>query len=407
MPTFTFTARDGSGTLSTGSMVADSISAAVESLRAEGKYPTSLAPAESAAPKRASSLSLSFAPRFSRRDLVQFVTQLQIMIETGVTLSEAMESIASQSHKPHVAKIVADLAHHVSGGDTFSSALQRHPRSFPRLLVALVAASEKSGMMSKLLGRAVHYLRDEQDTIRRVRGAITYPAIMMAFALSTTIFLMTFILPKFTAIYAAKGAALPILTRWLMSLSDFLIGGWLWLILGMGGAGFGIWQYVRTPSGHRLLNYIQLQIPVFGPIFKKLHLSRGLRMIGTMASSGISLPDCVKTAHDLCPNVYFQELWDQVSRQIQAGKQFSEALFQSPLVPKSMAQMLHSAEKGGKLAHVMEQVSGFAETELKEQIVEMTRYIEPAMIMMMGGIIGTVALALMLPIFTISKVMVK
>jgi type IV pilus assembly protein PilC len=115
----------------------------------------------------------------------------------------------------------------------------------------------------------------------------------------------------------------------------------------------------------------------------------------------------VRTAYDLCPNVYFQELWDDVSVKIQAGKQFSEPLFQSPLVPRSMAQMLHSAEKGGRLASVMELVSGYAEAELKEQIAELTRYIEPAMIVVMGGIIGTVAIALMLPIFSISRVMAK
>jgi type IV pilus assembly protein PilC len=148
-------------------------------------------------------------------------------------------------------------------------------------------------------------------------------------------------------------------------------------------------------------------MPLMGKMFQKMHLARGLRLIGTMAGAGINLPDCVRTAYDLCPNVHFQDLWDRVSKQIQVGKQFSQPLFESPLVPRSTSQMLYSAEKGGRLATVMEQVAGFEEIELKESIAEMTRYIEPVMIVIMGAIIGTVALALMLPIFSISHVIVK
>jgi type IV pilus assembly protein PilC len=144
-----------------------------------------------------------------------------------------------------------------------------------------------------------------------------------------------------------------------------------------------------------------------GGMFRKLHLSRGMRMIGTMAGAGVGLVDCVATANELCDNVYFRELWDNVSEQIQAGKQMSEPLSQSNLVPRPIAQMIHSGEKGGKLAFVMEQVAGFSEQELKDTITELTRYIEPIMIIVMGFIIGGVALALMLPIFTISRVVAR
>jgi type IV pilus assembly protein PilC len=141
-----------------------------------------------------------------------------------------------------------------------------------------------------------------------------------------------------------------------------------------------------------------------GAMFRKLHLSRGLRMIGTMAGAGVNLLDCVNTAHDLCDNVYFRELWMEVRSKIQSGKQVSEPLSNSPLVPRSISQMIHSGEKSGKLAQVTETVAGFSEQELKETIADLTRYIEPIMIVVMGIIIGGVALALMLPIFTISRV---
>jgi type IV pilus assembly protein PilC len=404
MPTFAYSARDQHGAAVTGNLVAETLSHASQLIRAEGKYPTSVVPTSvSAEPARA-------RPRgtwMSRKDLIHISTQLAIMVETGVTLSDALDCIATQSEKPNVKKIMAETCHEVQAGMDLSAALQKNPRAFPRLFIALIAASEKTGMMAKLLQRANNYLRDEHETLRRVRGALTYPAIMLGFALSTTIFLLAFVLPRFTAIYAAKKAALPVPTIILMWISNLIIKQWPLLLAGLSTLVMGFYAILRTPRGSRAFDYVQLHLPLLGPMYRKLYLSRGLRLVGTMASGGVSLVDCVKTAHDLCANSYFKNLWNEVSDQIQAGKQFSEPLFENPLVPRSVSQMLHSAERSGKLAQVMETVSGFAEEELKQTIVEMTRYIEPIMISIMGAIIGSVVIALMLPIFTISKVIVK
>jgi type IV pilus assembly protein PilC len=408
MPAYSFTARDSAGQPSSGTLMAESLEIAQQMLRADGKYPTSLRlSTESETQVAAVPTDDDADIKISRADVIQISHQLSIMIETGVTISEALDCIASQSERPRVKALVQDLSRNVLEGRDFSTALSRHPRTFPRLFISLIRASEKSGMMSKLLNRAVAYLRDEQETIRKVRGALTYPGIMLTFAISTTIFLLAFVLPKFTVIYASKKAALPTPTKILMNMSDFIVDHWLALILGAVAAVIAGWFYFSTEGGARVWHYIQIRVPLLGKMFKKLHLARGLRMIGTMSGAGISLVDCVNTARDLTANQYFRELWSGVSEQIQAGKQLSEPLFHSPLVPRSVTQMLHSGEKGGKLAFVMEQVSTYAEQELKEQIANLTRYIEPAMIVVMGFIIGGVALALLLPIFTISRVMAQ
>ena len=161
----------------------------------------------------------------------------------------------------------------------------------------------------------------------------------------------------------------------------------------------------QTIPGRRdARTYVQLHLPLMGAMFRKLHLSRSLRMIGTMAGAGVPLTDCVATANDLSDNVYYRDLWTSVLQDINVGKPLWEPLSHSKLVPAAVTQMIHSGEKSGKLAHVIDQISAFAESELKEQIAELTRYIEPLMIMIMGVIIGGVALALLLPIFSISKV---
>jgi type IV pilus assembly protein PilC len=324
-----------------------------------------------------------------------------------VVLSEALECIAKQAEKPNVKALVGDVSQQIQAGVSLSDALGRHPRSFPRLFIALIRASEKSGMLSRLLNRAVAYLRDEREIVRKVKGALIYPLIMFSFALTTTVFLLAFVLPRFTIIYASKKAALPVPTRVLMLLSEFLVGNWIALVVGAACTVVGLVVYLRTPGGLRAWHCVQLHAPLFGRLYRKAHLSRGLRMVGTMAGAGVSLLDCVTTAHELGGNTYYRDLWRRIGDHIQAGRQFSDPLFESPLVSRSVAQMIHSGEKSGKLATVMEQVAAFAEQELKEQIAALTRYIEPLMIIVMGLIIGGISLALLLPIFTISKVMTQ
>lgn len=409
MPTFVYSARDSSGLLMNGTIIAASVAEASKALRAEGKYPTAVNPASDAPGGPASGAGDSSGAaspniKITRDDVIQFSTQLAIMVETGVTLTEALDCIANQSERPNVRKLIEDVARQVQGGADFSASLARHPRSFPRLYIALIKASEKSGMMSKLLIRANTYLKDEAEILRKVKGALTYPGIMLAFATTTTIFLLAFVLPRFTTIYEGKGAALPMPTKVLMNMSGFLVGHWMALVAGLSTLGVLGYLYFTTEGGARVGHWIQINVPMIGKMFRKLHLARTLRMVGTMAGAGVNLVDAVQTAQDLCANTYYRELWGRVSEQIQAGKQLSEPLFQSALVPRGISQMLHSGEKSGKLGVVMEQVSGYAEQELKEQIADLTRYIEPAMIIIMGLIIGGVALALLLPIFTMSRV---
>jgi len=408
MPNFAYTARDTAGQVSTGSVSAETVAAALQLIRAEGRYPVSVqeTPENGEADDAADAREMGRAGvKVPRSEVIQLATQLSVMLDTGVTLIDALECVGQQEASPAVTALVADLAEQLQGGTSFSAALERHPRSFPRLFVALMKASEKSGMMSKLLQRAVAYLRDEQDTVRKVRGALTYPSIMLGFAVTTTVFLLAFVLPRFTVIYANKRAALPVPTKVLMGMSDLVVNHWFALVAGIAATVTAAYYYLRTPGGRRVWDQIQLNAPLLGPMFRKLHLARGLRMVGTMAGAGVPLTECIATARDLCANGQFRGLWDRVSEQIQAGQQLSEPLFASPLVPRSVAQMIFSGEKSGKLASVMEQVATYSELELKERIAAMTRYIEPAMIVIMGVIIGGVALAMLLPIFTISKVM--
>lgn len=401
MPNFAYTARDSAGLPVSGTISAANLADVGKQLRAEGKFPINVQPVQSRA-----QVPSNTGIKITRNEVVQLSTQLAIMVETGVTIAEALDCITQQATKPKLRKLLQEVLQQVQGGTDFSTALARHPRSFPTLYLALIKASEKSGMLPKMLQRATTYLREEAEIVRKVKGALTYPGIMFAFAMTTTLGLLIFVLPRFTSLYASKKAALPLPTKILMDISDALINQWMYIAPLTIGLVVGLWLAVKyTAAGRQALHRVQISAPMMGSMFRQMHLARGLRMIGTMASSGVHLMDCVTTARDLCPNVHFQRLWTEVEQQLHQGKQLSDPLFNSPLVPRAIAQMISSAEKSGKLAQVMEQVAGYSEQELKERITELTRYIEPAMIVLMGVLIGGITMALLLPIFTISRVM--
>src|SRR3954470_19059123 len=229
MPNFAYTARDESGNPVSGTMTAASVAEVSQNLRQQRQYPISVRPAS--ASEGGKEVRAAAGIKIPRAEVIQISTQIATMLETGVTLIEALDCVALQADKnPRLKALIEDLSVQVQGGTDFSTALSRHPRSFPRLFVALIRASEKSGMMSKLIVRGTNYLRDEQETMRRVKGALTYPGIMLAFAITTTTFLLAFVLPRFTVIYASKGAALPMPTQVLMTASNVVIEHWLALI---------------------------------------------------------------------------------------------------------------------------------------------------------------------------------
>ena len=345
-------------------------------------------------------------PRLKRSELVLLSSQLGVMLETGVTISDALECIIQQSDKPHVKAVVERVAAAVGRGEDLSVAVARQPRSFPRVFVALIRASEKGGMLPRMIERANGYLRDEQEIVRKVRGALTYPAIMLTFAVMTCIAMLTFVLPRFTVLYKGKEHLLPMATKILMGMSSTITNHWAYLIPGTLAVLLMLWSWLRTEAGRELWHRAQLRLPLIGPLFRKLHLSRGLRLVGTLAGAGVSLVDCLENAEQLAGNRLYARMWNQIGERIRQGQPFSDALRASALVPASTAQMLHSGESAGKLSLVMERVAHHSEEELKQTIAEVTRYIEPAMIVLIGAIIGGITLAMLLPVFTVSRVMV-
>ena len=405
MSTFAYTARDSAGQLINGTLEAMDVDEASRQLRTEGKFIVRL---KEAGPAGAEPRPLTLEQRYRhvrRDDVIHFAHQMSVMVETGVALGEALESIAEQTTNEHFAAVVRDVTEAVQGGTSFSSALARHGRVFPPLMVSLLRAAEASGTMGAMLERISAYLTKERNTIRSVRGAMAYPVVMMVVALAVTIFLLAFVLPRFGTIYANRGAVLPAPTRLLLGLSELITGYWyVWVALIAAGV-VGL-LYARTrPGGRRALDWLKLNAPVVGPMFRQLYITRATRTMGTMINAGVPMLDMIAITRDVTRNVYFEHLWDHVDEQLRQGVQLSRAFFQSDLVPSPISRMIHSGEKAGRLGLVMERIAAFTEHDFDESVKRTTQFIEPAMVVIMGVVIGFVAISLLLPIFSVGRVM--
>ena len=345
-------------------------------------------------------------------ELILFTTQLSVMLDSGVVLSDALDAIAESTSVRNSATfkwIIMDVSETVKSGENFSRALASYPRIFSTMFISMVKASEASGKMAEMLSVLSGYLNFESETRKRIKGALTYPFIMALMAVAATGTLMFFVLPRFMGIYEARGAALPRLTQMLVRFSkllgnfEFMTGAVTVAIL----AGAGLYWWAHSVSGRRVIDYIKIHTPVIGTMFIDTVVTRSMRIMATMVNTGVSLLDSIRVIQGSCQNYFFQRLWIDVDERIQDGYQLSESILissSSELIAPGIIQMLRAGEKSGKLGEVCDKVSVFYEKKLENSIKNVMALIEPVMITIMGAIIGTIAIALLLPVFRISSV---
>lgn len=278
------------------------------------------------------------------------------------------------------------------------------------MFISMVKASEASGKMPQMLNVLGGYLAFESDTYKRIKGALTYPLIMMVVAVMATAILMFFVLPRFTKIYEAKGATLPAITRALVWFSQILTDpeSLTIIVTGLLAVGYGLYYWSQTLAGRRSIDGLKLRMPIIGKMFIDSVVTRSMRIISTMVNTGVSLLDSIEVVKGVCENYYFQQLWAETDRKIRAGYQFSESISLAPyseLIEPGIIQMLHAGEKSGKIGLVSDKIAIYYEKRLQDSIRTATALIEPIMIVGLGGVIGTIAIALLLPVFKISSVM--
>lgn len=340
-----------------------------------------------------------------RTDVIFFTTQLAVMIETGVSLSTALAGLIHQEQNPTFRAILEQLRYAVESGQDFSAALAKHPKLFDKTYVSLVKASEATGTLGEMLSRISEYLRRQHETISKVRASLTYPVVMLVMALAVTIFLLTWVLPQFTPIFASRGVDLPKATLVLMVVSDALIAHWYWWLAGLIVLIVSLVYAKRTPKGQEVWDSIKINLPIVGPAVKKVVISRSIRTLGVMVEGGVSMLDAIQLAADVSGNIHYERLWLRVLDQVTAGNEINDGLNDDRLFPPTLRQMIASGEETGKLNVVLGQASEFYDRQVEIALKTTTSILEPLMIAIMGVIVGGIGMALLLPIFSLSRPM--
>ena len=344
-----------------------------------------------------------FAPRVKKVEVADVTSQLGLMVDTGINLSVALQGIAEQAKNPTLKQAIESLKASVDSGEDFSSALARFPRLFDETYVSLVRASEATGSLGEMLDRIATYMRKEAETWSKVRAALAYPAIMLVMATGVTIFLIAFIFPKFAPLFERKGVHLPRPTIILMAVSDTFTNYWYFWIMALAAVVGALIASKMTEAGRQASDWLRIHLPIVGTVQRKVIVGRSLRTLGTMLSGGVPLLDALQLCSRVAANTYYQQLWSDVSQAVIEGRRITDALWGTPLLPPTIVQMIASGEEAGKLDRVLDRISIYYERDVENALKTATSIIEPVMIAIMGVVVGSIAMALLLPIFTLSQ----
>jgi type IV pilus assembly protein PilC len=344
---------------------------------------------------------VEFGP--SRKDILHFTSQLAVMIRAGISLQDALEAIGSQHDNAKFKAVICDLKLHIEEGNSFSQALAEHPQVFNNLYINMVAAAEASGSLSDMLQKLAEYLDQETETRSQIKGAMVYPAIIAVMAVSVTVFLLCFVLPRFTTIFRGKEDLLPLPTVILMASSAFLRHWWFVIVPAIGAALWGFYFFINTTAGRAWWDRTKLILPLIRTLCRSLYITRGLHTMGVLTRAGVPILNTISITAHISGNVLYKEMWLGVYEEVRQGKKIAAALARYTLMPSSVVQMIRSGEDSGNMADVLRDVSAFYGRELKTVIKTVTSMIEPIMIVCMGCLVGFIAMSIILPIFKMSS----
>ncbi len=399
MPTYQYKARDKQGRLINAVIEADDIRTAARVLREKGLFI-----AEIKEPGRGLQAEIKLPglePKPGLKDLAIFSRQLATMLNAGLPIVQALAILERQTEKKKFQEILKQIRTEVEGGANFSEALSKH-KLFSRLYINLVRAGETSGTLDAILDRLATFLENELALLGKIRSALTYPAIVFVFAVGVTYFLLTTIVPQFAQILTGLGSELPLLTRALMAISDFLRQGTLFILLIAVGLYFAYRSYYRTDKGRHQIDQIKLKLPVFGNLMKKSALARFSRTFGLLISSGVNIVEALDITKGTAGNAIVEDILEQTKIAIQAGEPLYTTVQANPQVfPPMVSSMMAIGEETGALDTMLTKIADFYEREVDEAVSALTAAIEPLMIIFLGFIVGVIVAGMFLPLFKI------
>ena len=397
--TFEYTARNIEGKPITGKIDGQNEREAIEKLGAKGLLVVSFKLVE--AGKGAAAVKIG---RIPMHRLAAFTRQMATMIRAGMPIMQSLEALGRQSSHPAMKLLILDVTSAVAQGLALSEALARHPKIFSKLYVCMVQAGESSGTICELLERLAVYLESTVRLRKKVRTAMTYPVIVSVMAIGITIFLVTCIIPVFGDIYKEFGHSLPAPTRILINVSELVRHNLLGFLIGGALLVYGAVKLRRTEKGSWLWDKYKMKAPLFGPLAQNIALARFSRTMGTLLRSGVAILNSCDIGGKSAGNILFEAASIQMGQHIKSGMTFTDALRKYAIFPPLMQEMVNAGEQTGAVPEMLEQVANYYDQEVENSLSSLTSMIEPLLIAFLGIVLGSVVVAMFLPIFNISQI---
>ncbi|MDE2311863.1 MAG: type II secretion system F family protein [Patescibacteria group bacterium] len=401
MPEFTYNALTRDGRHETATIVAASAAAAGHMLKEKGLLPTELKEKRAIAPFLEQLKNIGTIPLAEK---INFVENLSIMLKAGISVSRGLNIQKKQTRNSRFKVILNDIAQQVESGKSLGDAIAKYPKIFSNIFVSMIRVGELSGNLEKSLEYLSIQLQRDANLRSKVKGAMIYPSVIVGAMVIIGVLMSIFVLPQLTSVFKEFSGELPLSTKVVIAIAD-LMGGHAVLAIGlMVGLIGSVTAFLRTPNGERSLDFVLLHFYIINTIVKKINLARFSRILSSLLKSGIPIVQALEVAADSMGNVYYKELLQRSSRDVKLGRPLTEALgSDTNLFPVLVVQMLQVGEESGAVEEILSQLAGHYEEEVDDTLKNLSSIIEPLLLLVIGGVVGLLAMALISPIYQISQ----
>lgn len=397
---FYYKARTKSGEIQTGNVEASNRTAALEVLHRHNLVVIAI---KDRGGKDLFNQDLSFLSGIKGRDIVVFSRSLSSLFDAGVPLVEAIRVLATQSENEYLRKVLFEIATDVDGGVSFSRALSQHSNVFTQFYVSMIKTGEVSGNLQKTLNYLADYLESEYNLKSKVKSALTYPIFIIFVFFAVGLIMLLFVIPSLGKVLKEISPdKLPALTRGLFTVSDFVVQWWWLFIFGLAGAVVGILFYVKTTDGRQLWHNLELRLPIFGDLLKKIYQARFANNLSTLIRGGLPIIQSLKITSEVVGNMTYGRIINELADQVKTGATIESILKRYPFHFSPLAtQMIAVGEKSGKLEGILAKVASFLEADINRTVANLTALIEPIMIIVLGVGVGIVVASIVIPMYSV------
>ncbi len=398
---FKYVAIDSANTQREGTVDAGTIDAAISAVSKRGYTVISIDPVDEK--KSLFNIELNFFQGVSNKEIVILSRQIATLFQAHISPLRIFRLLSAEIENPYLQNVLNQIVEELQGGSSIARALASHPTVFSSFYVNLVRAGEESGSLEKSFNYLADYLDRSYEVTSKAKNALVYPAFVISIFFIVMGLMLTLVIPKVAQILIDSGGELPIYTKIVIGLSNFLVDYIGFILVIISGTIIGLWQFVKTPVGRRAYDELMISLPVMGNLQRKLILMRFCDNMSTMLTSGISLVQALEVTSDVVGNVVFKEIIDAALSDVKAGRSFADSISEYPEIPGVLAQMIKVGEETGSLGEIVGTLAVFYRREVNNAVDTMIGLIEPTMIVLLGLGVGTLLASVLMPIYSITN----